>query len=283
MAFNPLKQISILLLFLCASMGSIKAQDYIYMLDGTVIEAEVRSLTGKYVNYVPFGEQVDEALKVAKADINRIRMKNGTETFYNLLPGQEIEEKKEEVVEEKPKKQLLKPAMSAQRMQGRNLDILRPMYIHTFAGVVLPLADASDFDLGYHLGAEFNNYFSNYFGVVGHLSGAYNAIDAEVNGKTVEGNMINTLFMAGGKVGTGVLLEPVRIYGQATIGGNYLIPSGDLSNEEEASFNLAYGGGIGVVIYDFFDVGARYHLINQDLSFTEGDHTYLNIYIGVHF
>ena len=74
--------------FLLGSTG-LQAQDkidYIYLLNGEEIKAEVESIQGHYIRYTPFEQPDTTYLRVAKTEIDRVKMADGTELWYNRLP-----------------------------------------------------------------------------------------------------------------------------------------------------------------------------------------------------
>lgn len=90
--------------------------DYIYLLNGEEIQAKVESVQGKYILYKPLEEEGSQALRVAKKEVDRVKMANGTEVFFNRLL---TEEKPEEEAAAPPegKKKKLKLPISSQKLQ----------------------------------------------------------------------------------------------------------------------------------------------------------------------
>ncbi len=90
--------------------------DHIYLLNGEEIEAKVESVQGDYILYKPYHEEGSPAARVAKTEVDRVKMANGTELWYNRLPK---EEKPEEAaaVQEEGKSRKKKRPISSQKLQ----------------------------------------------------------------------------------------------------------------------------------------------------------------------
>jgi hypothetical protein len=278
MSFKQLLRLLAILPFLAWGAGSLSAQDYIHLLDGEILKANITSLVGSYVHYQPFGQEKAEEVLIAKSAINLIKMDNGTEVFYNRLPERNMELELQ-TVESTPRK----PPVSAQKVQRRNSDILYPMNIYVFGGLVSTSGGLSSFDRGYTGGLEYTNYYTNTLAFVAHLSGTYN----EINLPEVKGSLLNSWLMAGGKVGTGMSLHPVQLYVQGMIGGNYMLPSEEFETME-STFNLAYSAGGGIIISDLVNIGLRYHYATQKLNTSLGreekmNGSYLLATLGIQF
>ena len=102
--------------FLLAS-ASLQAQenlDSIYLLNGKQIEARVESLQGKFVLY--YEQEGTPAVRVAKTEVDRVKMANGTEVWYNRLPKTEKPEE-EAAAPEPDKDKKKKRPVSAQKLQ----------------------------------------------------------------------------------------------------------------------------------------------------------------------
>lgn len=249
------------LAFFILSFCFAQAQDYIYRLDGEVITARVESLAGKYIHYKIFGKQDGGNLHIAKTAVDRVKMANGTELWFNRLPeaAAQAEDPRTAVAGS------LKPPVAARKLNKRYIDVMYPIQLQVFGGVAMPGGAVSSFERGYTLGMEYANYYTNHLAFVGHVSGTYNSINYIEQKGSLQGGLVNSWAMLGGRIGTGALLQPLRFYGQATAGGNYMLPLNGLE-QVNGSVNLAYSGGGGVIIADLVNLGVRYHNARQKIS-----------------
>ena len=91
--------------------------DYIYLLNGEEIQAKVESVQGKYVLYKPLEDEDSPALRVAKKEVDRVKMANGTEVFFNRLLTEEKPEEEAAAPPADKKKKRLKGPVSSQKLQ----------------------------------------------------------------------------------------------------------------------------------------------------------------------
>ncbi len=107
--------VTVIFLLSAAGLQAQDKPDYIYLLNGEEIEARVDAIDGDYIRYFPFGESGGEVLRVAKKELDRVKMANGTEVWFNRLPK---EAKPEETAAEPPpaKKKKLKNPISARKL-----------------------------------------------------------------------------------------------------------------------------------------------------------------------
>jgi len=106
------------LIFLLGSAG-IQAQeniDSIYLLDGKEIEAKVAAIEGKFVLYTPYEQKDSPTLRIAKTEIDRVKMANGTEVWFNRIP-KEPRPEEEAAAPEADKERKKKRPVSAQKLQ----------------------------------------------------------------------------------------------------------------------------------------------------------------------
>ncbi len=106
------------LVFLLGSTG-LQAQekpDFIYLLNGDEVEAKVKSIDGKFVEYTSFAQPGSPLLRFTKSEVSRVKMADGTEIWYNLLPKEAGPEKEPEAAPEPAKKKKRKPPVSAQKL-----------------------------------------------------------------------------------------------------------------------------------------------------------------------
>ncbi len=106
------------IIFLLGSAG-IQAQeniDSIYLLNGKEIEAKVGAIEGKFVLYTPYEQEDSPSLRIAKTEIDRVKMANGTEVWFNRLP-KEAKPEAETAVPEADKERKKKRPVSAQKLQ----------------------------------------------------------------------------------------------------------------------------------------------------------------------
>ncbi len=93
--------------------------DHIYLLNGEEIKAEVESIQGHYIRYTPF-EQPDTAyLRVAKTEIDRVKMADGTELWYNRLPKEAKPEESAAAPEAEKERKKKRPVRSQKLQRHR--------------------------------------------------------------------------------------------------------------------------------------------------------------------
>ncbi|MCB0570472.1 MAG: hypothetical protein KDC66_11935 [Phaeodactylibacter sp.] len=98
---------------------SVNAQetiDFIYLLNGEQIEARVESIDGKFVEYKAYGQESTPALRVLKKEVDRVKMANGTEIWFNALPKSAEPEKEAEATPPADKKKKKRNPISAQKL-----------------------------------------------------------------------------------------------------------------------------------------------------------------------
>jgi hypothetical protein len=272
------------ILFLFTSISS-NAQDVIYLLSGDSIQAKIGSVVGEDVQYTKPYQTGGRVFKISKYNIDHIKMLNGTQLFYNQLPedsglvGQNNPSKPTEPAQQRA-------AVSSQSLHSRHIEVLYPMNFLVFGGVTMPKDAVSSFEQGYTVGLEYTNYYTSHLGFVGHLSGSYNKLRYIDASTVLQGELMNYWAMVGAKVGTGTKLKPVRLYAQASIGLNYMVPMNDLE-VVDPSANLAYSGGAGLVISDLVHLGVRYQYTRQKVytatQFEELGSTYISFIAGLQF
>lgn len=117
-------QLSCFFIALLLACTSLQAQtfvitnniDHIYLLNGEEIQAEVESVQGDYILYKPYDKEGSPAIRVAKTEVDRVKMANGTELWYNRLP-KEAKPEEEAAVAEPGKERKKKKPISAQKLQ----------------------------------------------------------------------------------------------------------------------------------------------------------------------
>ena len=90
--------------------------DHIFLLNGEEVEAEVASFEGKYIQYRSYEEEGGPVLRVAKTEVDRVKMANGTELWFNRLPKEEKPEV-EAAAPEPGKERKKRRPVSAQKLQ----------------------------------------------------------------------------------------------------------------------------------------------------------------------
>lgn len=275
------------LLFICFSFTlSLKAQDYITLMNGETLKVEVQSLTGQYIIFKSWENKSGETKRLAKTDIDMVKKANGTTVFFNRIPQKAVDSEIAEVSTSGFREKSTKAPVTIQKLNRRSMEVLYPMNIYLFGGITVPQSAVSSFDRGYTFGAEYTNYYSNHLGFVGHFSGTYNKINYQEKQGSLNGDLGNTWLMGGVKMGTGTMLTPIRLYGQVMIGGNYMLPMNGLDNVESA-LNLAYSGGGGVVIKDLIHLGLRYNQTRQKVVTPNRSEVlsagYLSLILGMQF
>lgn len=90
--------------------------DHIYLLNGEEIQATVESVQGDYILYKPYDEEGSPAVRVAKTEVDRVKMANGTELWYNRLLKEEKPEEEAAVAEPRKERKKKRP-VSSQKLQ----------------------------------------------------------------------------------------------------------------------------------------------------------------------
>lgn len=90
--------------------------DHIYLLNGEEIQATVESVQGDYILYKPYDKQDSPAVRVAKTEVDRVKMANGTELWYNRLLKEEKPEEEAAVAEPRKERKKKRP-VSSQKLQ----------------------------------------------------------------------------------------------------------------------------------------------------------------------
>lgn len=266
---------------------SISAQDYIYLLNGDTIKAKVTSLESEAVYYsVPYYKPNGDTYRLLKTEIDRVKMFNGTEVFFNRLAKSTnlAGQTKNEIVAKKAREK--KALVSAQKLNRRGTDVMYPMNFLIYGGITTPGESMSSFDKGYTLGLEYSNYYNSHIGFVGHISATANQLDYSDSSNFLSGELINSWLMVGGKLGTGTSLSPIRLYIQGIAGVNYMLPANGLE-VVKPTLNFAYGGGGGLVIADLIHLGVRYQYAYQKVETASRSSvlgsSYMSLVAGVQF
>ena len=267
-------------------MATVHSQDYIYLMNGNTIKVDIRSVMGRHIVYTPYNEEVEQSLRISKDEVSRIKRANGTEVWYNQLPGTEPEKKP--AAASAPKMAVAsasKRPVSAQKLQRRKILLAQTTHFLISGGIALPYEDFSSFDPGIALQLSLTHYLNDHWGLSTQIATAYNDQQATESGQ-VAGALSNTSFMVGGKVSSGFPLSLIRIYGQALAGPNYAKPSAEFS-KESAALGLSYSLGIGMIYDECFHLGLSYQRAHQDLELLSPKHTsvtsFLSLVMGVHF
>lgn len=275
----------IVFLSLC-SMGTVYSQDYIYLMNGNAIKADIRSVVGRHIVYTPYNEEVEQSLRISKDEVSRIKRANGTEVWYNQLPGTEPEKKP--AAPSAPKMAVAstnKRPISAQKLQRRKILLAHTTHFLLSGGLALPYEDFNSFDPGIALQLSLTHYFNDHWGLSTQIATTYHDQQATESGQAA-GALSNTSFMVGGKLSTSFPLSLIRIYGQALTGPNFAKPSAEFSKESTA-LGLGYSLGAGMIYDECFHLGISYQRTHQDLELLSPKHptvaSYLSLVIGVHF
>ncbi|HQU57824.1 MAG TPA: hypothetical protein PLU64_01475 [Saprospiraceae bacterium] len=115
---NYLHLSGIIIVFLLGSTG-VQAQekiDFIYLLNEKVIEGKVESIEGKFVQYIAYENPESQMLRLAKTEIDRVKMADGTEIWFNRLPKMEEPEKEPVAAPTDKKERKKKRPVSAQKL-----------------------------------------------------------------------------------------------------------------------------------------------------------------------
>jgi hypothetical protein len=85
MIFKKLRLLSILLLSLISM--SVSAQDKIYLMDGSTVQAKIKEVGPRNVVYTRWDNKEGAEYIVARRDVERIVFENGTEESFNRMRG----------------------------------------------------------------------------------------------------------------------------------------------------------------------------------------------------
>lgn len=272
-------------IFMLSIFINLKAQDFIYLLNDRVIEANVKSIVGDYIQYKLPDDADGKTLRIAKTEIDHLDKADGTKVWYNRLSKPASPKKQpEKKVSNEGAKTTTRRTITAQKLLDKRTKLLHTSSYQIMSGIVIPNNTAYSFETGYALGLEYTNYYTDHIGLVGHLSGTLNEIDYSEQGRNLNGQVFNSWLMIGTKLGTGVWLNSNRLYSQFMIGGNYMVPLEGVEDINN-SIHLAASVGGGIVIKDLVNLSLHYHVSNQKISAftpTKKDMTsYLLISIGL--
>jgi hypothetical protein len=251
-------------IFIFSAFVHLDAQDVIYLLNGDVIEVNIKSIVGKQIQYTPIDQPDGKTLRITKTDVDHLEKADGTKIWYNRLSREPVAPKpSKNTPANSPTK--VGRTITAQQLNDKRTKLLHTINYHILGGIVIPDNDAYSFGTGYALGLEYTNYFNDHIGFIGHVSGTINDIDYREDGRNITDQLLNTWLMFGTEIGTGVWLNSNRIYSHLMIGGNYLTPL-DGAHQIGNSINLAASAGGGIILKDRINLGMRYHVAHQKMG-----------------
>lgn len=255
---------------------ALTAQDQIILVDGGDIEAQVTEITPEYIKYKRFDHLDGPTITIKKESVFLIRYENGRKEVINALPAPAepamvtppappvstgIPEKDPETVAQQLSPAAPQTALpttapiaeeSAATMHSVSERFAPPNdEFALLGGLALPL-DGGYYDIGFYLGLERTWYFAKGLGLLGHLSGSYNAwggYDSYGDGS----GMINVFLGSG--LQARAQKGAVQPYGMLLFGTTFIAyPGTDLSSE----WALTAGAGVGLLINGQIDIGARF-------------------------
>lgn len=257
----PFLRRGILMILAALCVSALSAQDRIILKNGNTLEAKVQEIQVSEIKYKRFDNLNGPVYSLLKSDVFLIMYENGTKEVIGELPAAPSAAKTvkpSNQVQKTPKPApVYAPKQKNHSVQAWSAEDTYKNVV--LGGICLPLSDEG-LKIGFFSGYEHFWPLAEKFGITGHASLSYNKLkiyfyDYYGYSYPYTGGDFNLRSLAGPSFYSGVGAS-VTFYSTAYFGLNYNFFTGDFKDTDK-SISLGYGGAIGFVFNDSFDVGIR--------------------------